>query len=140
DLTRLRIVCLHEIAHFKRLDVFINWLMIIAQTLHWFNPLVWLTMRRLRADQELLCDGDVMRLLHPDEHRAYGETLLALASPRSYTLSTLIPVSSSFKQLKERIAMIKQFKPLSHRLLLFTLPPLAAVLAILTFTAAANKK
>jgi hypothetical protein len=140
DLRRLRLVCLHEIAHLKRRDILINWLAIFAQALHWFNPLVWLTLRRLRADQELLCDADVMRILHPDEHRAYGETLLALATPRNYALSTLIPVSSSFKQLKERIAMIKQFKPVTHRLLVFTLPALAALVAVLTFTAATNKK
>ena len=118
----------------------VNWLAIIAQTLHWFNPLVWFALRRLRADQELLCDSDVMRILHPDEHRAYGETLLALAAPRHYALSTLIPVSSSFKQLKERIAMIKEFKPVTRRLLVITLPALAALVAVLTFTAAANKK
>jgi uncharacterized protein involved in exopolysaccharide biosynthesis len=81
-----------------------------------------------------------MRILHPDEHRAYGETLLALAAPHDYVLSTLIPVSSSFEQLKERIAMIKQFKPVTHRVLVFALPVLAAGLALITFTAAANKK
>lgn len=140
DLTRLRLVCLHEIAHLQRMDVLINWLMIIAQSLHWFNPLVWLTLRRLRADQELLCDEAVMRVLRPEEHRTYGETLLALASPRAYRFSTLIPVSSNFKQLKERIAMIKQFKPATRRILVFTLPPLAALLAMLTFTAATQKK
>lgn len=139
DFTRLRLVCLHEIAHLKRMDVLINWFMIFAQALHWFNPFAWLAMRRLRADQELLCDADVMRVLEPDEHRAYGETLLALASPRHYTLSTLIPVSSSFKQLKERIGMIKQFKPVTHRFLVFTLPALAAGMAIFTFTGATNK-
>ncbi|HUS37539.1 MAG TPA: hypothetical protein VM680_19480, partial [Verrucomicrobiae bacterium] len=80
------------------------------------------------------------RHLRPEEHHTYGETLLALASPRSYAFSTLIPVSSNFKQLKERIAMIKQFKPATRRILVFTLPPLAALLAMLTFTAATQKK
>jgi beta-lactamase regulating signal transducer with metallopeptidase domain len=140
DAARLRLVCLHELAHLQRMDVLINWLMIIAQSLHWFNPFVWLTLRRLRADQELLCDEHVMRHLHPEEHHTYGETLLALASPRTYSFSTLIPVSSNFKQLKERIAMIKQFKPATRRILVFTLPPLAALLAMLTFTGATNEK
>jgi bla regulator protein BlaR1 len=138
NLARLRLVCLHEIAHLKRSDVLINWLMIFAQTLHWFNPFVWLAVRRLRADQELLCDADVMRILHPEEHHAYGETLLALASPRNYTLSTLIPVSSSFKQLKERIAMIKQYNP-AVRIAFFVVPLLAAFIAVMTFTAAVKK-
>src|SRR5687768_17544052 len=59
DETRLRLVCLHEIAHLRRMDVLVNWLMILVQALHWFNPLVWLALRRLRADQEILCDTDV---------------------------------------------------------------------------------
>jgi len=118
----------------------VNWLGIFARALHWFNPLVWLVLRRLRIDQELLCDRDVMRALRPEEHHSYGETLLALASSRGFELSTLIPVSSNFKQLKERIAMIKQFKPVTNRLLLFALPPLVAILAIVTFTAATEKK
>lgn len=140
NASRLRLVLIHEIAHLRRKDVLINWLMIIAQSLHWFNPLVWLTLRRLRADQELLCDEAVMRRLRPEEHHTYGETLLALASSRTYAFSTLIPVSSNFKQLKERIAMIKQFKPAARRILVFTLPPLAAVLVVLTFTAATEEK
>lgn len=138
DAAQLRMVFLHELAHVRRMDVLVNWLSIFAQALHWFNQLVWLAMRRLRADQELLCDSQVMKVLRPEEHHAYGETLLALATPRNFTLSPLIPVSSNFKQLKERIAMIKQFKP-ARRLLLFALPPLAAILAIATFTAATSK-
>lgn len=140
DKKRLRSVCLHEIAHLRRKDVLINWLMISAQTLHWFNPLVWISFRRLRADQELLCDEDVMRMLRPDERQSYGETLLALASPRSQAFSTLIPVSSNFKQLKERIGMIKCFQPVTRRFLVFALPLLAALLLIFTFTAATEKK
>ena len=140
DLPRLRLVFLHEIAHLRRMDGLVNWLGIFARALHWFNPLVWLVLRRLRIDQELLCDRDVMRALRPEEHHSYGETLLALASSRGFELSTLIPVSSNFKQLKERIAMIKQFKPVTNRLLLFALPPLVAILAIVTFTAATEKK
>jgi bla regulator protein BlaR1 len=140
NTTRLRIVLLHELAHMRRKDVLVNWLMIFAQALHWFNPLVWLAFRRLRADQEILCDTDVMRCLRPEEHRVYGETLLALASPRVPALSPLIPVSSNFKQLKERIAMIKQFKPASRRLFLFVAPTVAALIAVLTFTAAVDKK
>jgi bla regulator protein BlaR1 len=132
----LRLIVLHELAHWRRFDVPINWLIIFAQALHWFNPLVWFAMRRLRAEQELLCDRDVMRQLEPTERQSYGETLLALASPASLPISTAIPLSSSFKQMKERIAMITQFKPTAQRALLIALPALAAVVATLTFTAA----
>jgi beta-lactamase regulating signal transducer with metallopeptidase domain len=136
---RLRLVLLHEIAHIKRWDVLIKWLMILARASHWFNPLVWLAMRRLTAEQELLCDGDVLRLIGEERQRDYAETLLALASRASTTPPTVISISSNFKQMKERIGMIRQFKPATHRLLLFAVPPLAAIIAIVTFTAATKK-
>src|SRR5947207_625240 len=41
-----RMVFLHELAHIKRQDIILNWVLIAVQFLHWFNPLVWLALRR----------------------------------------------------------------------------------------------
>lgn len=138
DNPRLRMVFLHELAHIRRCDVLIRWMMILVRAAHWFNPLVWLTTRRLAAEQELLCDRQVMRLLCPAEQRDYAETLLDLASESFSTPSTVIAVSGSFREMKERILMIRQFKK-ARRALLFALPPLAAIIALTTFTAAVEK-
>src|SRR6266581_5406298 len=40
SLDELRYVFLHELAHIKRLDILLGWVMTILQILHWFNPLV----------------------------------------------------------------------------------------------------
>ena len=36
----LRFVFLHELAHLKRRDLLLNWIMALLQVIHWFNPLV----------------------------------------------------------------------------------------------------
>jgi hypothetical protein len=117
----------------------IKWLMIFARALHWFNPLVWLAMRRLTAEQELLCDGDVLRVVGAHEQRTYAETLLALAADSAGSPATVISISSNYKQMKERIRMIRQFTPATQRWLLFVVPPVAALITIVTFTAAVRK-
>jgi cell division protein FtsI/penicillin-binding protein 2 len=58
---KLRAVLLHELAHLRRHDPAALLLCQTTQALHWFNPLVWLTVRRLREDQERACDDDVLR-------------------------------------------------------------------------------
>src|SRR5258708_26996459 len=55
--SELKYIFLHELAHIKRLDMAVNWLMTALQILHWFNPAIWLAFARLRADRELACDA-----------------------------------------------------------------------------------
>jgi bla regulator protein BlaR1 len=57
----LRLVFMHEMAHVRRKDSLLNVVLILVQFLHWFNPLVWLGLHRLRTDRELVCDAMVMR-------------------------------------------------------------------------------
>ena len=68
DTPELRHVILHELVHIRRRDVLLNWVLIFAQGLHWFNPAVWFALRRLRAEREVLCDAIV--LSHLQSHRA----------------------------------------------------------------------
>ena len=46
--SELRHVFLHELAHLKRMDVPVNWLIAFLQILHWFNPFLWLAFNRKR--------------------------------------------------------------------------------------------
>ncbi|MBI4663711.1 MAG: flagellar basal body-associated FliL family protein [Verrucomicrobia bacterium] len=136
----LRLVFLHELAHLRRRDILLNWVIILVQALHWFNPLVWLAMRRLRADRELVCDEMVMTHLDPDGRRLYGNTLIKLAHNFSMAgLSpSLAPVVHRKSEIQRRITMIAQFKP-ANRLALALGVGLVAVVCCLTFTRAAEK-
>ncbi|MGE0413644.1 MAG: M56 family metallopeptidase [Verrucomicrobiales bacterium] len=106
----LRCILLHEFIHLRRLDLWCNWLAIVARTLHWFNPLVWLMVRLYRADRELACDASVLRLLPPHQQKTYGQVLLGFLSsspPRLSASPALTGFSHRHQEIKRRITMIK---------------------------------
>lgn len=70
-------VMLHELAHLQRGDPLALWTAQWVKVLHWFNPLVWLTVRQLRADQERACDDTVLR--HGVRASDYAQHLLDLS-------------------------------------------------------------
>ena len=49
-------VFMRELIHFRRRDHWMQRLQLLALCAHWFNPLVWLGFRFLRADRELAAD------------------------------------------------------------------------------------
>jgi beta-lactamase regulating signal transducer with metallopeptidase domain len=50
----------HELAHIKRLDALTQTLSQLAAVLYWCNPLLWLTVRTMRAERERACDDQVL--------------------------------------------------------------------------------
>jgi beta-lactamase regulating signal transducer with metallopeptidase domain len=109
----LQLVLLHELAHVKRNDLLLGWVSMCVQFLHWFNPLAWWALQRLRADRELVCDAMVLALVAPGEHRSYGRVLLKVAEnlcPWSEPIPSAAPVVSSKSELKRRIVLIKSYR------------------------------
>ncbi|MFO1499006.1 MAG: M56 family metallopeptidase [Verrucomicrobiota bacterium] len=137
----LRLIMLHELAHIRRADIPLNWAMMAGQAMHWFNPLVWLALRQLRSDRELVCDSMVLEVLDRPEHRAYGQALLKLlerAEP-AVVNPALLSILGHRHNLQKRIIMISEFKPATRTTWGLT-TVLAAVVCCLTFTRAAEQK
>jgi len=112
----LRMIFLHEMAHVRRKDIPLNYLLMAVQFLHWFNPFVWLALHRLRADRELVCDAMVMQKMDPEERPGYGKVLLKLMdgfSAGSPVFSGAVPVIGSLEEIKRRILMIKHYRTAS---------------------------
>ena len=137
----LRMVLLHELAHVKRADILLNWVIIFVRALHWFNPLVWLSMRCLRADRELVCDAMVLSRLAADQRQIYGNTLIKLLDDFSDAgfCPSLAPVINNEKEIKRRVIMIAGFKPVGRVALVFS-AMLVVALCCFTFTRAAEKQ
>jgi beta-lactamase regulating signal transducer with metallopeptidase domain len=57
---RLRAVLAHELAHAARGDFAVQTVARLACMLHWFNPLVWIAERRIRAECEQASDDLVL--------------------------------------------------------------------------------
>lgn len=129
----LRWVVRHELAHIRRRDA---WLFVLAagmQALHWFNPLAWLTMHRLRRHVEAAADELATAGASLAERVAYGRLLLRLAeqSPptqRSPALGLLAFVWG--RSLQNRIELLTEDRPPQRRWVHVTL-----ALATLTFAA-----
>ncbi|MCC6696669.1 MAG: hypothetical protein IT365_13650 [Candidatus Hydrogenedentes bacterium] len=137
----LRHVFLHELAHYRRGDLLVNWLMVACNIVHWFNPALWYAFHRMRADRELACDALAMSYIAPEDTSSYGRTLLRLlehvARPRP--LPGLVGVLERKSHLKKRIRGIAGFKPGSYRWSVLAVV-LIAVLSAVALTNASSKE
>ena len=73
---QLRTVFLHELAHLKRWDVWTGWLATLLLIGHWFNPMLWLAIRRMNADREEACDALALQPLTQSDRMDYARSLL----------------------------------------------------------------
>jgi beta-lactamase regulating signal transducer with metallopeptidase domain len=59
---RRRVVLAHELAHVRRWDALTQWVAHLALVVYWFNPLVWMAVRKLREEREHACDDAVLEI------------------------------------------------------------------------------
>ncbi|MBL4699850.1 MAG: M56 family metallopeptidase [Phycisphaeraceae bacterium] len=78
-LAKQRAVLLHELAHIKRRDCLLGSLCYLACSVHWFNPLAWWALFRLRNLREQACDNMVLAALDQDKASDYAQHLLDIA-------------------------------------------------------------
>ncbi len=60
---QLRHIFAHELSHYKRKDLWHNLLWMLAAILHWYNPLVWLVVKKASSDRETACDASTLEAL-----------------------------------------------------------------------------
>jgi beta-lactamase regulating signal transducer with metallopeptidase domain len=109
----LRHLFLHELAHVRRGDVPINWMISALLIVHWFNPVVWFAFARMRADRELACDAMALDRNGLLDRAAYGATVLKLVSGlrSARPAPGLVGISEGRSNLKCRIRMIAAHRP-----------------------------
>lgn len=50
----------HELIHYKQKDLWYKLLLLMAQVIHWFNPLVYIMVEQAEQDLEARCDLKVV--------------------------------------------------------------------------------
>lgn len=120
NASQLTHVFSHELAHHKRKDVAWNLLGSFVLAVHWINPVVWMSIKRMKSDRELACDACVLEVLGEAEAVPYGMTIIGFiqrfSSRRHQPNLLYFDGATNTNQLARRIEMIKSFRAGSYKL------------------------
>ena len=103
-----RYVLAHEKAHLKRHDHIWKPLGFILLSIHWFNPIMWISYILFCRDIELACDEYVIKTMNSDDKKAYSMALLNCSVPKK--LISAYPLAFGEIGVKERIKAVLKYK------------------------------
>lgn len=106
ELPELRYILRHELCHLKRHDMLLKLVLLAANAMHWFNPVVYLMLRQADEDIELACDSAATDDLDRAERAAYSRTLLAAVQSNVRALPATTCFGSTVERLKRRITNV----------------------------------
>ncbi len=98
----------HELAHYKRRDLWIKWVFLLAQSVHWFNPLAHILAKKANLDLENACDDTVLKGKSRLYRKEYGTVLLEVLTEQSHR----VPLSTNFSGKKKE--MVRRFQNIVH--------------------------
>lgn len=75
----LQLIFRHELVHISREDSWAKFFMMFCTAMCWFNPLMWLAMKKSAEDAERSCDETVLLGADETKRRQYAELILKAA-------------------------------------------------------------
>lgn len=114
-------ILLHELSHYKRLDMLINYLLIILQAIYWFNPLIWLLFKYIKQDMEAANDFYLLKFLNTEQYKKYSLSLVEILGRyggKAPLEPKLLCMADNKGNLERRIKMIKLNEVFKKRKLL----------------------
>ena len=125
---------LHELTHIKANDYLLNWFLIIAENVFFFNPFVFSLCKKIRLEREKHCDINVVAFQYSP--LVYAETLLQAQLVKQYVSQYQLAATGRQQQLLQRIQFFtaekNQGQKRNNRLIF----PLLASVLIMVFIAA----
>ncbi|NGZ76504.1 DUF4825 domain-containing protein [Saccharibacillus sp. VR-M41] len=122
----------HERKHISRGDHWIKPFAFLLLTLHWFNPLMWLSYRLMSRDMEMSCDESVLRKMGAGAKKRYASCLLSISEGKDSQLPGS-PLFFGENDVKSRIKRVLAYRRPSARMPILFVP--AIVLLIVGCTA-----
>ena len=98
----------HEQTHIERKDHIIKFIAFLVVSIHWFNPLVWLSFFLMTGDMELSCDEKVIQELGSGIKKDYSNSLLSLSTGRRIIGGS--PIAFGENNTKGRIKNVLNYK------------------------------
>lgn len=93
----------HEVIHLARQDSWSKFFLLFCTAICWFNPVMWVAMKRCAQDLELSCDETVLLFAHQSQRKEYAALLLNTAGDaRGFTTC----LSASAATLRRRLEQV----------------------------------
>ncbi|OAA94437.1 M56 family metallopeptidase [Clostridium coskatii] len=112
-------IFLHELSHYKKKDIFVNYVIGITRVIYWFNPIIWYFTNEMKKDMELSCDSIALNYIESEKTKEYGYTMIDLIKYSKFVkksrVSMAVGISVDAKYMAKRISMIKKFERISPK-------------------------
>ena len=126
DDSELELIFRHELIHYRRKDLWIKLLSVVAIAIHWFNPFVYLMNFALQTEGEASCDQEVIERSALKNRQFYAEVIIGMIGGKKSGMTTL---ATNFyggkkgikRRLEEVMAGAKPLKSISAVALLLIL-------------------
>jgi beta-lactamase regulating signal transducer with metallopeptidase domain len=106
---QLEAVIVHELAHIRRFDCFVNLFQIAAETLLFYHPAVWWVNRSIRAERENCCDDIAVSVCGNAHDYAKALTLM-----ETWRATPALVLAANNGSLKLRISRLLGFQAITH--------------------------
>ena len=101
-LDKLEIVLTHELIHYKRKDLWIKIMALIANVINWFNPVVYILRNEINIICELSLDEQIIKNMDKVKRKYYGEIILEqIEYSQNKSLSLGASVCKSRRELEK---------------------------------------
>ena len=93
----------HEVIHLARQDSWSKFFLLFCTAICWFNPLMWVAMKRCAQDLELSCDETVLLFAHQSQRKEYAALLLNTAGDARGFTTCLSASAATLRRRLERV-------------------------------------
>ena len=112
-------IFLHELSHYKKKDILVNYVIRITRVIYWFNPIIWYFTNEMKKDMELSCDSIALNYIESEKTKEYGYTMIDLIKYSKFVkksrVNMAVGISVDAKYMTKRISMIKKFERISPK-------------------------
>ena len=96
----------HEVAHYRRKDLWLKLFYLCVHSLHWFNPLVCLAKKKAGEAIEFACDYEVVKDKDAETSRQYAELLIYILQSNVKRTSFSAAFSTKGRYMERRFRNI----------------------------------
>jgi beta-lactamase regulating signal transducer with metallopeptidase domain len=133
NMQQAETLILHELSHIRINDYLLNWFLVAAETIFFFNPFVLSFCKAIRMEREKYCDTTVIEFNYPAT--LYAETLLQAERIKQLIPGFQLAAVSKKKQLLQRIQFFTDERNFTGRKQNRFIVPLLSAVMLIVFTA-----